>query len=101
MIIKRLRCRHDNLRGIYGDEIMQRNWKRSMCINCRKTFDDLPPATNKLNMQALGLARIEKLEAELVNSFIVTSTTIGSLPIAMVPTTSTLAPRCTIGWAND
>lgn len=39
----RRRCRHDNLRGIYGDEIIARGYKRSQCTDCGRLFDSLPP----------------------------------------------------------
>lgn len=39
------KCRHDNLRGIYGDEIVARRMKRSQCRDCGKLFEDLPPMT--------------------------------------------------------
>ena len=71
--MKRFRCRHDNLRGIYGDEIMHRNWKRSMCINCRKTFDDLPPARNRERMIEVApevAKEIERLRAELARYYV-------------------------------
>lgn len=40
--MKRWTCRHDRLRGIYGDEIIARGWKRSECLDCGKTWDTLP-----------------------------------------------------------
>lgn len=36
------KCRHDNLRGIYGDEINAVNGKRSECLNCHTLFPELP-----------------------------------------------------------
>lgn len=41
--LKRWRCRHDNLRAIYGDEIITAN-ARSECVDCRALFPTLPPA---------------------------------------------------------
>lgn len=37
------KCRHDNLRGIYGDEINAVNGKRSECLDCHTLFGELPP----------------------------------------------------------
>ena len=42
-MFKRRKCRHDNLRGIYGDEILARRGKRSECGDCGRLFDTLPP----------------------------------------------------------
>lgn len=41
--LRRWRCRHDNLRAIYGDEIITAN-ARSECMDCRALFPTLPPA---------------------------------------------------------
>jgi hypothetical protein len=35
-------CRHDNLRGIYGDEILHLGFARSICLDCGRLFRDLP-----------------------------------------------------------
>jgi hypothetical protein len=40
--VRRRKCRHDRLRGIYGDEIMGRGWNRSECLDCGRLFPDLP-----------------------------------------------------------
>lgn len=36
------KCRHDKLRGIYGDEVNQLGGKRSECLECHALFDELP-----------------------------------------------------------
>lgn len=43
MFGKRRKCRHNKLRGIYGDEIIARRFKRSECLDCGQLFDSLPP----------------------------------------------------------
>ena len=40
--MKRRKCRHDRLRGIYGDEIIHRGYNRSECLDCGKLFPELP-----------------------------------------------------------
>ena len=33
-------CKHKNLRGIYGDEIIfAANWKRTQCTDCHRYLD--------------------------------------------------------------
>lgn len=39
----RRNCRHDLLRGIYGDEINAAGGKRSKCLHCGALFAALPP----------------------------------------------------------
>ena len=43
---KRMKCRHDNLRGIYGDEIHASGGKRSQCMDCFSLFASLPGSRN-------------------------------------------------------
>jgi hypothetical protein len=40
-------CRHDRLRGIYGDEINYVRFKRSQCLDCYCFFDELPKTRNE------------------------------------------------------
>jgi len=40
--VSKRRCRHDRLRGIYGDEINACGGSRSQCLTCGRWFDDLP-----------------------------------------------------------
>ena len=39
---KQWKCRHDHLRGIYGDEINWCGGKRSQCLDCGRWFPEPP-----------------------------------------------------------
>ena len=41
-LIRRLWCRHERRRGIYGDEIIAAGWKRGKCLDCPALFNSLP-----------------------------------------------------------
>lgn len=53
-ILKRLRCPHSNLRGIYGDEIIMAGYRRLRCLDCRAYLDG-----------PVILARLRDVEREL------------------------------------
>jgi hypothetical protein len=52
---KRSRCRHDRLRGIYGDEIRHVGWKRSECLDCGRLFDELPKTRDERTVAKLAV----------------------------------------------
>ena len=46
-LIRRLWCKHERRRGIYGDEIIAAGWKRGTCLDCPALFDLLPERGNR------------------------------------------------------
>lgn len=51
--LKRLFCKHRNVRCVHGDEIIRRNWRRVACLDCDASLArGLPPychTTRKLH----------------------------------------------------
>ena len=41
-LVYRRRCKHELIICLHGDEIVSRNFNRSVCIICEKPFKELP-----------------------------------------------------------
>jgi hypothetical protein len=46
-----LRCKHKRVRCIHGDEIILAGWRRSQCLDCLQTFDNLPEICSNTGVQ--------------------------------------------------
>ncbi len=60
-----MKCRHDKLRDIYGDEIIAAGYNRSQCVNCHKLFKEL--SSTRDNNSQVRLRQLECLLATLKN----------------------------------